>query len=295
MNRLIAINFTSIKKSKLLGLGIIAVIAYACYLVFLEPYTYSAWMRRQILGFEEIHRLDWILFGCAAKIDDMSFWVCILFLWKEYHDGALRGKLMNGYRRGQIYFANQMTCTLVVCLLTGIAFLATYLFGVSTISWGYPKSESLYLRLKYPPPSFGEAMALVLAGMFVAALYCAVYTMIGMMCTHLVSALIISLLFSHVVGYFSTAISALSEGLMIIELRYPGMTVSGNGIEDLSGLPKGIKFIVDILAAFLPGAQAALISGGHVERVPYIIAGALFMLLVVTGAGMYLFRKKNLK
>ncbi len=196
------------------------------------------------------------------------------FLSGEYGDGAIRNKLAVGAVRPAIYFADLLTCITVGLLLCAAFILPnwtlTYLF------FGHTP------RVHYVCPP-GQIALCLLAGVLVIVSFSAIFSMVGMNIQHKAAG---------PVAVIMTACVIYLNGL-----------VCSTELELYRQAPERFNYSVfrlaydQFFAEWLPGGQAryyAMHVGGS-GMAPVLAAYSLAVILVSTAAGLFLFRRKDLK
>ena len=225
---------------------------------------------------------------------------CSLFLGREYHDGTIRNRIMAGYRRRDIYLANQRTCMLVLLVMVTVYILTACLLALPVLEWGYVYSYSEeiqigyreFLRINFSAPDLAETILLVFTSFFTTAVYCSLCTFLAMLHSErsfsVISCFSVIYLFNHVGGW----IADYANGTKTI-LRLNGTTtwLEGDGAHILDRMPEGL---IHFLADFMPGAQAERIFGRQYEHMLHIMVCSVILILLLTTLGIYLFDRKNI-
>lgn len=299
MGKLLSANFYAMFRSKRFWLGLFMVAAMAVYMV---------------VDINKMKRL-------AGELDDGVFQSAILlfillpalgalFINTDYHDGTIRNKLTVGHTRVAVYLSN-----LLVNCAAGAIYIAAY--------------EIIYLLVGFPflgslsrPQAF-----LIKLGMLLLVLLSltAIFTLLATMITNRSVLLYCALLGMGLVLAAQMVNSRLASPEMIDDYGGVSYTTNEDGTvttqyldkdgnpikpEDIPRVPNP-SYVKEPMRSFLrtvnsiqPGGQLVeILEDGHEEpdgskpQTPYwqLAAYALTMSLAFTGAGILLFRRKDLK
>ncbi len=208
---------------------------------------------------------------------------CSLFLGTEYNDGTMRNKIIVGGKRSAIYLANA-----VVSCAAGLAMCAAYLLPYLCV--GMP------LMGAFSAP--GEAVFLTtLTVLLLAAALSSVFTCIAMVCQNKAATAVICILL---------AFGSLMSGMVLNEMLEAPPThmlysLDENGEMSSSEEPnpkylEGTKReIVQTLYDINPGGQAIQCAGMTAVNPLRLPLYSLAIIVLATGAGCVLFRKRDLK
>lgn len=299
MRKLLSANFYAMFRSKRFWLGLFMVAAMAVYMV---------------VDINKMKRL-------AGELDDGVFQSAILlfillpalgalFINTDYHDGTIRNKLTVGHTRARIYLSNLVTNCAV-----GVIYITAY--------------EIIYLLVGFPfLGSLSQPQAfLIKLGMLLLVLLSltAIFTLLATMITNRSVLLYCALLGMGLVLAAQMVNSRLASPEMIDDYGGVSYTTNEDGTvtthyldkngnpikpEDIPRVPNP-SYVKEPMRSFLrtvnsiqPGGQLAeILEDGHEEpdgskpQTPYwqLAAYALTMSLAFTGAGILLFRRKDLK
>lgn len=217
--------------------------------------------------------------------------VVSLFLGTEYADGTVRNKLIMGHRRRNVYLANYVTS-----LAGGMALMLAWLLGV------FPWVFSGAVPLGTGAGELGLHLAVI--AMTVAA-FTAIYTLIGTLNTNKAYAAVTTLaVFFLMMLFVAFLYGQLSEPEFHPE--YARMTETG----ELQVIPAGEnpkylggweRKVCLFLVRLLPTGQIMLFTDLSLSRELGLIQPGLQLLLsaalilALTLAGMWFFRRKDLK
>lgn len=274
MNKLLSANFARLKKSKCF---------WAC-LLFLVGYTsliqISTWYSK--VKYDLIATPDYgmVNFFVVAGITQAIF--CSLFLGTEYSDGTIRNKLIVGHSRPSIYLANLITCSAGGILMSLAGLAAGAITGLPLLG-GFAAPLSL--------------LATILTEFLLVTAYSALFTLLAMSCQSKAAVAVINLLLAFLLLFAGAYINArLNE-----PETYPDYTMSEDGemaeegeIENPNYLRGTERQVYEFLNDFLPGSQSQQMAGlAPVEWLWPVSSGLI--VIAATGAGILIFRKKDLK
>lgn len=299
MRKLLSANFYAMFRSKRFWLGLFMMAAMAVYMV---------------VDINKMKRL-------AGELDDGVFQSAILlfillpalgalFINTDYHDGTIRNKLTVGHTRVAVYLSN-----LLVNCAAGAIYIAAY--------------EVVYLLVGFPllgglsrPQAFLIKLGLL---SLVLLSLTAIFTLLATMITNRSVLLYCALLGVGLVLAAQMVNARLAAPEMVDDYGGVSYTTNEDGTvttqyldkdgnpikpEDIPRVPNP-SYVKEPMRSFLrtvnniqPGGQLVeILEDGHEEpdgskpQTPYwqLAAYALAMSVVFTGAGIVLFRRKDLK
>lgn len=204
--------------------------------------------------------MDLILFISLQGIGVLTSIFFSLFLGTEYSDGTLRNKLIVGHKRSHIYLASLITGIIAVTIIYLAGVLAGGIIGI----------------LSYAPPnhSIGQITLAGIIGWLACVSYISIFNLVGMLSSSKARTSIICIL---------TAFILIFAWLIFY-------SIVGQGL-----LTGSAKVICQFLYEFNPFGQT-------VQTLPIDIASpwklavySLLLTFVLTGVGVYVFGKKDLK
>ncbi len=207
-----------------------------------------------------------------------------LFLGTEHADGTIRNKLTVGKTRSNVYLASFFTC------FTGSLILLTFWFLGSVI----------FLPLSGVPLEYGWGNVCLMVALLIGsqAVFSAIYTLIGNICTNKAMTVVYSLV---VFGAILIASSGLYDRLCEPELTKPAMTfIDGTAVWQESTpnplyLSGNIREIYQVLLELSPIGQGILISYVDVSHPVRMLLFSPMLTIVIVVLGILFFRKKDLK
>lgn len=204
--------------------------------------------------------MDIILFILLPGIGVLTSVFFSLFLGTEYSDGTIRNKLIVGHKRSCIYLASFITGIIAVTII--------YLAGVLT--------GGVIGILLYAPPnhSIGQITLAGVIGWLACVSYISIFNLVGMLSSSKARTSIICIL---------TAFILMFAGLIFFSLA---------GQNLLTG---SAKVICQFLYEFNPFGQTVQTLPIDIASPWKLTAYSLLLSFVLTGLGVYVFRKKDLK
>lgn len=212
-----------------------------------------------------------------------------LFFGTEYSDGTIRNKLITGQSRISIYLADLITAS-VCSMLFSIAYL------IACFAVGAPFMSSGLLRhLETQPTVF----ALTIVGSLVLTLaYSALFLLITLNCARKTTSAVVCILGAFIllmVGIYLNGRLEAPEYITGYELSVDGQVVPAEPELNPDYLQGTKREVYQFLYDFTPGGQTvqySMVAAGNLHLMPLY---SLIILIVSTGAGAALFRRKDLK
>lgn len=204
--------------------------------------------------------MDLLLFISLQGIGICSS-VCIsLFLGVEYGDGTIRNKLIIGHKRSSIYLASLFTCCVIMTSL--------YLSGILTaVGFGITSSVA-------SQHNFVEIMIASVVGWLACISYGAIFNFIGLLSSNKARTSILMIL---------TALLLLIVGILCYSLMMQ------------NAFPEAYRSIVRFLLFYNPFGQTLMAMTMQTEISLELASYALSLIMIITGIGLYMFRKKDMK
>ena len=241
---------------------------------------------------------DYVVCGVTPYFDNALFAIAAvavfplaafvsLYIGTEYSDGTLRNKIVVGQGRTAIYLANLITSMIAGWLFLLIWSVAYLVPGIILMENGNP----LFVY------------CLVYAGIFfMLAVFSAIFTWISMVLGKKAGSSVVCILLTVLVLVSGVVIqSTLDQD----EFYSPEYTVTESGEIEYSGelepnpnyLPEGStkRAVYEFLLDFTPGGQVMQLSAIRIDRIGYMMLYDVGWFVVMTGAGILMFRRKSLK
>lgn len=225
--------------------------------------------------------LEAIFFTFAVIIGIPIAAFCGMFIGTEHSDGTIRNKLIVGHSRCAVYLSN-LIVNFIACIL--IAFSYT----VAMIVIGVP-------RLGFFEVSIGHILLYSFAAIMMIFALAAIYTLLCLLITNKATAAVICVLVSFALFFFSVRINSklkeikYSEGNMNITTTIESLEMSGNDKK----ISK--KDLYQFLYDFVPNCQGMQIGMQNSNNLWMLPIYSASIIVVTSGLGIFLFRKKDLK
>lgn len=232
----------------------------------------------------EIWVMDYTIFIYVILAPIVNAVLTALFIGNDYSSGTMRSKRIAGHRRGIIYLAN-----LLVCICAGICLCLAFALPQAAVGLllkgemnAAPATLLLYVGLSF---------ALMIA-------FTALFTLIAMLCqnkSHTTAGCILltfALLFAGV--YISSTLEE-PEYLAAYSYTENGVTVEEPEQKNPYYITGVKRQVYEFLQDLTPGGQVIQVSEMGVEKPVMLAVYDGLILLLVTGVGLMLFRREDLK
>jgi hypothetical protein len=223
--------------------------------------------------------LEAIAFAFAVLIGLPSAAFCSLFMGTEYSDGTIRNKIIVGHSKSTVYFSS-LIVNFFACLCMAVSCV------VAILIVGVLKHGSFQAGFEH------MLLYAFVAGMMIFA-YASIYTLLGMLITNKATAAVVCVLLSFVLFAPSITIhSRLSEPEFYeAPASNSAQTQQRPNPKYLTGAKRTVySFLYDLIPT-CQGMQIAQASK-DVAQLPLFSAG---IIIVSSGVGVFLFRRKDLK
>ena len=273
MNKLLMAGFMRLRKNKIFWLMTVFSVCWALFVI----YTQYSDMKR----YQKVIETEQLFLFYATTIGIVISVFTSLFLGAEYSDGTIRNKIIIGRRRTDIYLAN-----LLLTSLTGLYSYILYIMVVAAI--GIP----LFGGITIPVPE----LLITLFCVFIAVMaYSGIFTFAAMMISNKAITAIVSVLLAF--GMMMAALTCFSI-LETPEVVPSASLVDGEmKIEEIPN-PKypseEKRKVCQILLDVNPAGQMYQLGGRDIPDLKVLPIYSLGEFIVFAGAGILLFRKKEL-
>ena len=219
----------------------------------------------------------------------MSCFVFALFismrLGTEFEEHTIRNKLVVGYHRTQVYFAEYITCMVASIILLGIMLLFSMSFG-------------LLLSLEFQSDWY-ELVFLLFCCAMIVSVFSAIYVGISMNVGSKAISLVVSIVFVFAILLLASfCINALEEE----PTAYSNITITvedgvqfGDLIENPAYVDGTQRTVYELIADILPTGQTIQLHNLDFERAARWPVFSLMMLVIATVAGYIPFRKRDIR
>lgn len=257
MNKLISAGFTRLWKDKIF------------WLIFIFMFMFGALVSVKT-GVNA--PLEGIFFAFAVTISIPTAVFCGMFVGTEYSDGTIRNKIIVGHSRCAVYFSN-LIVNIVACILIAFSYtLAVFIVGVPRLGFFQVSAEHI---LFYSFVSIMMIFALT-----------SIYTLLCLLITNKATSAVICVLVSFALFFSSITIKSRLE-----EIKYYESNATSNAIEQLDAKRDLYQFLYD----FVPTCQGMQIAMQMSDE-PWLLPVYSSVIIIITsGLGIFLFRRKDLK
>lgn len=241
------------------------------------------------IGYNEINNPQIYVEDMIFCMLPMSGFVFALFismrLGTEFEEHTIRNKLVVGYNRTQIYFAEYITCMVASIILLGIMLLFATVFG-------------LLLSLEFQS-GWMEIVFLLFCCVLIASVFSAMFVGISMNVGAKATSLVVSIVFLFAILLLASfCINALAEEPM----AYSNITITvedgvqfGDLIENPAYVDGTQRTVYELIADILPTGQTIQMNNLEFERAVRWPVFSLIMLVIATVAGYLPFRKRDIR
>lgn len=276
MSRLLTVHFSRMWKNKLFWGEMLFMFVLGIFCVIT---VYRARLEGSQMG------LDAALQGYPMMIGFLSALFCGVFGGTEYSDGTIRNKLIAGHTRWSDYLSSLIvhSAQILLCLFS---------FLLADLALGLPLLGGFVID---------KRILLMLAGSIVTMLaFSAIFTLISMLCQNKTTGVCICLILFCVMFFMAMDIAQRLEEPEFYE-GYTYMTDAGvTEHEDAQPNPNYLtgtkREVYEFLQDFLPCNQMYQYTMMHSEiDTRRLMLYSLSIIIVVTAAGIFVFRKKDVK
>lgn len=273
ISNLLAANFLRLRKSRLFW-GLLAVSFGLGALIAFNYYEMSR---------EESIPLDGAFFSYPILSCILTAVFIPLFFGREYNDRTIRSKVAAGHPRPLIYAAN-----LLAGMAASLLFCGAYILAVSAV--GIPLVGPIVMDA-------GPALFIILGSLAAVAALCALFTLFVMNCSRkAVSAA------ACVLGVFLLLFASIYLRSRLLSPEYlngfwnaAGEYVPSSATPNPQYLGGAQRAVFEILYALLPTSQAVEYASQQTQNLHWMPLWSLAMIVLSTGSGILLFRRKDLK
>lgn len=275
MSRLLYADLARLLKSRLFWFCLLFMAGFELFACFNQYYEARRYDTAVVL--ENVFLIFINIFGFIAAA------FCSFFMGAEHSDGTLRNKIIVGHKRSHIYLSGFLTCTIAGLLFAFAAVLAACAAGIPLFGF-FEKLSVLALLL-----IFLDSALLIGA-------YMAVFNLIAWLNSNRTVASIASLI--GVFALFMAAVFLLNaleapkfvEQITVIDGQMKSSIVANPRY--LSGSARTFyQFLVDLL----PTGQSITLSALQIVHPKLMALYSAIIIAAANLAGIFFFRRKNLK
>ncbi len=276
MFNLLRANLVRLKKDKVFWVALIFMLAYSVFAVL------SNGRQAVQMQYQDYEFLDNLYFDLTPMVGIFFAIIISLYLGKEYGDGTLRNKIIVGHSRVNIYMANLLTSFLI-----SFSFVAVWLIG----------GLAGRIYMKEWQMSLSWTLLYVLMVLLLNFVLAAIFTLIGMLATNKAATAIITILLFFLLLLGSLRIySSLGEPETINDIVVTAEGMQWGEPEENPFYISGTKRVIyEKALRILPTGQAILITNREITEAVFPIVSSGALLLIVSGTGIVLFKRKDLK
>ena len=208
-----------------------------------------------------------------------------IFVGTDYSDGTIRNKIMVGHRRGSIYLANYVVC-----------YAATLIFNFACIITVLAAGMLLFGNTAIELSAFFVNMGFMI---ITSAALNALFLFLAMLINNKAAASV-TLLSLAIVLWFSamlivTRLDTQEYYQDAYHLNEAGELVQDKDVKNPKYLTGTKREVYEFMDDLLPSTQYYQILQWSVERPVRFILCDVGIVIVMTGAGVWAFRRKDLK
>lgn len=274
MIKLLRAGFTRLIKNKLFWLLTVFSIGLALFMI----YTQYSDMKK----YEEVIEVEQLMLNYSMMVGIVIAIFTSLFLGVEYSDGTIRNKICIGHKRVNIYLSN-----LIIVTLTSLFSYILFIGIVASI--GIPFFETITFPILKLLMLFGCIFATVIA-------YSSIFTFIAMIISNKTINAIVSIMLAF--GLMMNAMICFSKLEAPKTIQEATIVDGETKIEEVPN-PKypseKQKKLYRTMLDINPAGQMLQIAGRIVPNLSMLPLYSLGIIVVSTGTGLVLFKKKELK
>ena len=232
----------------------------------------------------EIWVMDYTIFIYVILAPIVNAVLTALFIGTEHSGGTMRNKRIAGHRRSSIYLAN-----LLVCCCGGICLCLA--FALPQAGLGLLLKGELNAPLPEILRYAGLSFALMIA-------FTALFTLIAMVCrnrTHTTAGCILLTVVLLFAGVYISSTLEEPEYLAAYSYTENGVTIEEPEQKNPYYITGTKRQVYELLQDLTPGGQVIQISEMGVKKPVMLAICDGLILLLVTGFGLIVFRREDLK
>lgn len=274
MNKLLHANFRRMTRDRAflfcsLALAVLSIAA--CLNQYREMQEY---------GFQVV--FDKLFLGFALMVGPALAVFTSLFIGTEYAEGTIRNKLATGSTRVQVYLSNFVSCAVAGLLLDALIIVCVSAIGVP-----------LFGGFQSP---IREVVSLMLCGLLLTVCYGALFNMLAMLIPNRAVNAIVSLLLMVVLLIAAAGLLArLEEPEVWNAAEYVGGQFVFHETPNPRYLNDAQRAVYELGMDLLPGGQSIHISGMMANHPVRMAVLSVAETVLFNLAGLFFFRKKDLK
>lgn len=274
MIKLLNAGFTRLRKNKLFWILTIFSIGLALFMIYTR---YS-----DMKTYGDVIEIEQLMFNYSTMIGIVIAIFTSLFLGVEYSDGAIRNKISIGHKRSNIYLSNLLITTITslfsyILVIVVVAIIGIPLFGGITMEF----SKLLMI--------LGCILITVIA-------YSSIFTFIAMMISNKTIIAIVNIMLTFILTMIAlTCFNTLSAQEYIQEGSFVNGEMKFEEVKNPKYPSEEKKKLCQTLLDINPAGQMFQLAGRTAPNLKVLPLYSLGILVVFTGTGLVLFKKKELK
>lgn len=277
MIKLLNAGFTRLRKNKLFWLLTIFCVGLALFMIYTR---YS-----DMKTYGDVIEVEQLMLNYSTIVGIVIAIFTSLFLGVEYSDGAIRNKISIGHKRTNIYLSN-----LIIVTFTSIFSYILFLIVVAII--GIPLFGTITISI--------SKLLMLLGCIFVTIIaYSSIFTFIAMIISNKTITSIVSIMLAF--GLMMYALVCLDTLQAPKFIESASITNGENGDVEMIQEPnpkypsEAKRKVYQTLLDINPAGQMFQIAGRTSTNLKVLPLYSLGILVVFTGLGLVLFKKKELK
>ena len=206
-----------------------------------------------------------------------------LFLGTEYSDGTLRNKLAVGHSRKNVYLSNWMLNATVTTLFIMTHYLVAAVIGIP-LGGTAVVSVIEHLPLK------------IVFSLIIALTYTAIFTMTTMVDSNKARCAIINILLALIlmlVGFMIFSALEQPELKYQMVLQDDGSYLMQDNIPNPRYVSGNLRIVYTVIESIMPTAFALRLASSGITT--YHVVGCVILTVLLTAAGVIIFKKKDIK
>lgn len=278
MRKLLSANFSRLWNSKIFwfletGTFLFSAIAYLLVGVNVRNMG-EVWI---------LKNADFYFFVVLLYVGALSAIFSSLFFGTEYSDGTLRNKLTVGQSRKNVYLSNWLLNAAVTLLFIMTHYLVAVIIGI-------PAGGIAVISVIEQP------LLRIVCSLMIALTYVAVFTMTTMLDSNKARCAVINILLALLLMFVGFMIFSTLEQP---ELKYQMVLQSDGSYLMKEDVPNpryiggNLRTFYIIVESMMPAAFALRLASGDFSS--YHIVGCMMLAVLMTVAGVILFKKKDIK
>jgi hypothetical protein len=276
MSKLVSANFSRLWKDKIFWLCVAAIFVFVGFMVLMGANVDKMRNLGRNLDYYYFHSLPFLGLFLSVFI--------AMFLGTEYSDGTIRNKLIVGHTRTEIYLANLLTCfggssiffaVWAVGGLVGIPYFGLWSVGI------------------------GGWLQLLLISLFTLLAITSILTVVSQMINNkainAVAAIFIALALLLLGSFFYNSLCEPETYMNGMTINSDGTVEFGDEIANPAYIGGTLRIVYQVILNILPTGQQLWMADEPVTHPVLMCMCSLMIIVVFTGIGLLLFRKKDIK